>query len=76
MLKNYELRRLFHEPWEKHVSPSSSENFHLEELFELPYEIELIETKRKDFFYFTRYIFKINTRRDLQMGETHDALAE
>ena len=76
VLKHYELRRLFHEPLEKHVSTSSSEDFHLEELFELPYEIELIETQRNDFFHFTRYIFEINTRRDLRMGETHDVLAE
>ena len=76
VLKNYELRRLFHEPREKHVSTSSSEDFHIEELFESPYEIELIETERNDFFQFTRCIFEINTRRDLRMGETHDALAE
>ena len=42
VLINFELRRLFHEPREKNVSTSSSEHFHLEELFELPYEIELI----------------------------------
>ena len=42
VLKNYELRRIFHEPREKNVSTSSSEHFHLEELFELPHEIELI----------------------------------
>ena len=74
-LKNYELRKLFHEPREKHVSTSSSEAFHLEELFEPPYEIELVETQRNDFFLFTRYMFEITTRRDLRMGETNDALA-
>ena len=31
VLKNYELRRIFHEPPEKHISTSSSEDFHLKE---------------------------------------------
>ena len=50
VLKNYELRRLFHEPREMHVSKSSAEDFHLEELFELAYEMESIKTKKWPFF--------------------------